>query len=93
MHIPFHGVNTTPAPKFEGYFQLAPLRRADRVSYSLASEIVAEVAQMIKGLDIIDPFEANRETSFPRKYYTPYVTYIDCGDQGGPSSCPGSPRG
>ena len=33
---------------------------------------------MIKGLDVKDPFKANRETSFPREDYTPYVTYVDC---------------
>ena len=92
-HIPIPAANKSPVPKFEPYFQLAPLRRAGRVSYPLASETVAEVAQMIKGLHVKDPFEANRETSFPREDYTPYVTYVDCRDQGGPSSRPGSPRG
>ena len=92
-HIPIPTAEQSPVPKFEAYFLLAPLRRADRVSYPLASETVAEVAQMIKGLDVKDPVEANRETSFPRKDYTPYVTYVDCRDQGGPSSRPGSPRG
>ena len=47
---------------------------------------------MIKGLDLKDPFEANRETSFPREDYTPYVTYVDCRDQGGPLNGPGSPQ-
>ena len=92
-HIPIPAAKQSPVPKFEAYFLLAPLRRADRVSYPLASETVAEVAQMIKGLDVKDPFKANRETSFPREDYTPYVTYVDCRDQGGPSSRPGSPLG
>ena len=71
---------------------LAPLRRLGRVSHPLASETVAEVAEMIKAFNVNDPFKASWETSFPREHYTPYVTYVDCRDMGGPSSGPGSPR-
>ena len=82
-HIPILPANKSPLPKFGGYFLLASLRRLGRVPHPLASETVAEVAEMIKGFDVQDAFEANRETSFPREDYTPYVTYIDCRDKGG----------
>jgi len=72
------------------HFQPTPLKRADRVSFPLASETVADVAAMIKDLDVKDPFKANRETSFPREDYTPYVTYVDCRVKSRPSSRPGS---
>ena len=44
---------------------------------------------MIKGLK--DAIKTNGSTSFPRKDYTSYVTYVDCRDTGGPSNHPGSP--
>ena len=92
-NIPFPTAEKSPVPKFEAHVQLAPLKRAGRVSYLLASETVAEVAEMIRGLDVKDPFKANRETSFPRKDYTSYVTYVDSRDKGRLSGRPGSPRG
>ena len=91
--IPIPAASKLLLPKFTPYFLLAPLRRTGRSSYSLASETVAEVVQMVKGLDVKDPSEANREASFPREDYTPYVTYVDCRDKGGSSSRPGSPGG
>ena len=33
------------------------------------------------------------DDNIPREDYSPYVTYVDCRDKGGPSSGPGSPRG
>ena len=68
-----------------------PLKRADRVLYPLASETVKDVTQMIKGFDVKDAIKTNGSMSFPRKDYTPYVTYVDCRDKGGPSNHPGSP--
>ena len=90
-HVPVPVVNKSLVPKVKAHCQRAQLKQAARVIYPLASETVKDVAEMIKGLDVKDPFKANRETSFPREDYTPYVTYVDCRDQGGP--CPGSPRG
>ena len=90
-NIPVPAANTSPFPKVEAHFRLMPLKRADRVSYPLASETVADVAAMIKDLDVEDPFKGNRETSFPRKDYTPYVTYVDCRVKDDPSSHPGPP--
>ena len=92
-HIPFPAAKKYSVPKFEAHGQLAPLKRAGRVSYPLASGTVAEVAEMIRGFDVKDPFKANRKTSFPRKDYTPYVTYVDCRNKGRFSGRPGSPRG
>jgi len=90
-NIPFPAANISPFPNVEAHYQLMPLKRADRVSYPLASETVANVAAMIKDLDVKDPFKANRKTPFPRKDYTPYATYVDCRVNGRPSSRPGSP--
>jgi hypothetical protein len=68
-----------------------PLKRAGRITHSFASETVKDVVGMLKGLDVEDSFETNGKASFPRKDYTPYVTYVDCRDKGGPSNRPGSP--
>jgi len=46
---------------------------------------------MIEALDVKRPFKTNGKTSFPRKDYPPYVTYVDYRDKGGPSRRPGSP--
>ena len=90
-NIPFPTANKSPFPKVEAHLELMPIKRADRVPYPLASETVADMAAMIKDLDVKDPFKAKKETSFPHKDYTPYVTYVDCRVKGDPSSRPGSP--
>ena len=59
-----------------------PLKRADRASCTHASETIEEVTEMVKqDLDVADPFSTDKETSFPRVDYTPYVTHVDCRDK------------
>lgn len=52
-------------------------------------EAVEDVAEMVEGLDIKDPFKTNEKESFPRKDYTPHATHVDCRDKRRPR-CPGS---
>jgi len=84
-------VKESVVPKVEAHCQPTPLKRADGISHPLASETVEDLREMIEALDVKHPFKTNRKTSFPRKDYTPYVTYADCRDNGGPSRRPGSP--
>ena len=85
-HVPVPVVKKSLVPKVKAHCQRAPLKRAARVIYPLASETVKDVAEMIKGLDVKDAIKTNGSASFPRKDYTPYVTYVDCRDKVGPSN-------
>jgi len=88
-HIPFTTAKKSKVFKIKAHYDQLPLKRADRISHPLASETVKDVTEMIKGLDVKDSFKTKGKKFFPRKDYTPYVTYVDCRDQGGPSSGPG----
>jgi hypothetical protein len=90
-HIRFPAANQSLVSKVKALCQVMPFKRADRILYPPASETVKDVTEIFKELDVMDSFNVNGETSFPRKDYTPYVTYVDCRDKGCPSSRPGSP--
>ena len=90
-HVPVPVAKKSLVPKIKAHCEQMPLKRADRVLYPLASETVKDMTELIKGLDVKDAIKANGSMSFPRKDYTPYVTYVDCRDKGGPSNRPGSP--
>ena len=89
--VPVPVANKSLASKVKAYCKRTPLKRAYRVLHPLASETVKDVTEMIKGFDVKDAIKTNGEMSFPRKDYTPYVTYVDCRDNDGPSNRPGSP--
>ena len=89
--VPVPVANKSLASKVNAYCKRTSLKRAYRVLHPLASETVKDVTAMIKGLDVGDTIKTNGLTSFLRKDYTPYVTYVDCRDKGGPSNRPGSP--
>ena len=89
--VPVPVANKSLASKVKAHCKRTSLKRAYRVLHPLASETVKDVTGMIKGLDVKDAIKTNGSTSFPRKHYTPYITYVDCRDKGGPSNCPGSP--
>ena len=89
--VPLPVANKSLASKVKAHCKRTPLKRRYRVLHPLASETVKDVTGMIKGLDVKDAIKTNGPTSFPCKDYTPYVTYVDCRDKGGPSNCPGSP--
>jgi hypothetical protein len=75
----------------EAYHEAVPLKWADRVLIPVASEVLEELVEKLDNeLDINEMFHTNEETSFPRKDYTPYVTFVDCRYQGHASSHLGS---
>ena len=86
--VPVPVTNKSLTSKGKAHCKRTSLKRAYRVLYPLASETVKDGTGMIRGLDAI---KTNGSMSFPRKDYTPYVTYVDCRDKDGPSNRPGSP--
>ena len=88
---PFPAAKKSLVSKVEARYQPIPLKRADRVPYHPTSKPIVDVTKMIKELDVKCPFKTNGEISFPRKDYTPYVTYVDCRDNNSPSSRLGLP--